>query len=191
MADLIETSASAGLLPVTIGNVTLQDVAPGAIASVAPLSGAEKSTSAALKKHCGAAFPAAGRVAGGAGGLRAIWSGRGQALVMAEAPGDLAGELAILLKGKAAVTDQSDAWTTLALQGRDVRRVLARLTPLDLRPATFGRGQTARSTLVHMMAVITCTAADRFEIMVMRSMTQSAVHDITRAMQGLAARAAL
>lgn len=182
MAKLTAISAAQGLVPATIGAATLDEVTPNSITSVAPLNGAERAVSKALKSKLGAGFPAPGRTTAGKD-ARVIWSGRGQALVIGKRPGDLS--------EMAALSDQSDAWTVLSLVGPDVRHVLARLTPLDLRPVNFGTGQTARSSLGHMMAVFTATGDESFEIMVMRSMTQSAIHEISGAMERVAAKAAL
>ena len=68
------------------------------------------------------------------------------------------------------------------------RAVLARLTPLDLRGSVFKTGHAARSTLGHMNCVFMRTGAARYQMMVFRSMTQTAVHEITRAMQSVTAQ---
>ncbi len=70
-----------------------------------------------------------------------------------------------------------------------MRDVLARLTPLDLRPKSFKTGMTQRSMIMHMQASITCLGKFRFRMMVFRSMAQTLVHDLTTAMKSVAARA--
>jgi len=72
-----------------------------------------------------------------------------------------------------------------------VRDVLARLTPLDLRVKQFKTGMSQRSSLMHMQAVISCHGKSRFRVMVFRSMTQTLLHDLTTAMESVAARAHL
>lgn len=86
----------------------------------------------------------------------------------------------------AAVTDQSDAWCCVEIVGAAVCEVLARVTPLDTR--AMKRGHTARTLVQHINVVLTCTGKDRFEIMAMRSMAKTLVHDLERAMTGVAAR---
>ena len=88
----------------------------------------------------------------------------------------------------AALTDQSDGWTVVQLQGAGAANVLARLTPLDLRPAIFKRGHTARTDLMHMASSITRTSDDTFMIMVFRSMAGTLLNDLQRAMEGVASR---
>jgi sarcosine oxidase subunit gamma len=48
-----------------------------------------------------------------------------------------------------------------------------------------------RSSLMHMQAVISCLGKSRFRVMVFRSMTQTLLHDLTCAMESVAARAHL
>lgn len=172
MAKLIAKSPAEGLLPVEVGDSRLDEMHHEAITWVAPLDGHEAVLAFA--------FPAPDRMTGG-GGRRALWSGSGQALVLGPP----------LHPEGAAVADQSSAWAVLALSGPAARDVLARLTPLDLRDAVFPEGASARTLLGHMTAGICRTGPETYEIMVFRSMTRTAVHEIARAMKGIAGRAAL
>ena len=86
------------------------------------------------------------------------------------------------------MTDQSDGWAVMRLEGAGARDVLARLCPLDLRAPVFKRGHTARSLLGHMNASITRVGVNAFEIMVFRSMANTAVHELNEAMKSVAAQ---
>lgn len=181
MADLFEKTPCNGLEPLTIGTVTLSETSHRAITSLAPFKGREGAVSKALEAQIGAGFPKPGRSTGKEG-ARAIWSGVGQALVLGPALDPIEG---------AAISDQSDAWTCVALEGQGARDVLARLCPLDLRPEAFKRGHAARSLLGHMSAVILRTGENRYALMVFRSMAGTLLHELEEAMTGVAARAAL
>ena len=85
----------------------------------------------------GLGWPAPGQVIA-QGSARAQWFGLDLALLIGAAPE--AG-----LARHAALTDQSDAWAVLRLEGAGAGDVLARLTPLDLRESVFGTGRTARA----------------------------------------------
>lgn len=180
MASLIETAPAAGLLPVVAGAATLTEVAGGPITSIAPFRGKDRAVSAALKP-LGLSFPGPGKAVT-KGDAACVWTGRGQAfLIGAEAPDALA--------GIAALTDQSDAWVVLRLSGAAAEAVLARLVPLDLRAATgFKAGSAARTLLGHMPLAIRRVAAAEFELMTFRSMAAHAVHELTVAMEAVAAR---
>ncbi|WP_163849393.1 sarcosine oxidase subunit gamma [Pseudooceanicola aestuarii] len=112
-----------------------------------------------------------------------LWFARNQWLVIGACPEGL--------DEHAALTDLSDGWAMLALDGPDARATLARLTSLDLRAGAFADGATARTELRHMMAAITRTGPQRFRVMVFRSMAETAWHDLETALRGAAARRAL
>ncbi|WP_127114156.1 sarcosine oxidase subunit gamma [Shimia sediminis] len=180
MADLIAKSPCAGLLPVTHGTTSLSEVEMTTLTSVAPYKGQETGLSDALKAAHGMALPDINR-ATGKEGARAVWFGQGQVMLIGPSP-------ASSLADHAAVTDQSDAWALVRLEGEAAEDVLARLVPVDLRRAQFKRGHTVRSQLQHMMVSITRTGDNAFLIMAFRSMAKTLVHDLETAMRGVAAR---
>lgn len=182
MVDLIAKSPAAGLLPFVAGGVTLAEIVPDFITSIMPHRDARAAVSAALKAAHGMALPGDGRTSGRAA-LRAVWTGRGQYFLIGEAAADAS------LAAVASLSDQRDGWALLTLEGDAAADVLARICPLDLRAGSFRRGDTARTEVAHMMAVVTRSTRG-FEIMVMRSFTRTAVAQITGAMRSLAAQGA-
>lgn len=183
MPELIVRSPAAGLTPVEIGGAKLTEAAMVPIWAIAPLRGQTDAVSRLLSKAHGLPFPAPGALHA-TGTARIAWSGLDQALLMGIAPeADLASH--------AALVDQSDAWAHLVLDGPATRDVLARWVPMDLSPAACPPGSARRTLLGHMPALILHEGGDRFELLVFRSMAGTAVHDLTRAMRGVAARAAI
>ncbi len=178
MADLIATSACAGRLPKTIGDVTLTEIVFGAITSVAPLKGQEEAVSDALKAQIGAALPKPNRSTGKAA-ARAVFFGRGQTMVLGPRLAHIEG---------AVMTDQTDAWAAVELDGPSARDVLVRLVSVDLRPDVFKQGHAARTPIIHMPGLVLRTGADRYLLMTFRSMAGTLVHDLETAMEGVAAR---
>lgn len=178
MVDLIAKSPCDGLLPKEIGTVTLSESLFEAITSVAPFGGQDKAVSDALKAQMGAAMPGPNRTTGKAKS-RAVWSGRDQVLVLGPSLEPIPG---------AAMTDQTDAWACVELDGAAARDVLARLVPIDLRDGIFKRGHAARTQLMHMNIVLMRIGADRYGIMAFRSMAGTLVHDLESAMEAVAAR---
>ncbi|MEJ6397777.1 sarcosine oxidase subunit gamma [Yoonia sp. 208BN28-4] len=177
MVRLIAKTPCAGLLPVTHGDLRLEEVTYPTITSVAPFKGQATAVSKALKSAVGVSFPKPNRSTSAAD-TRAIWAGLGVALIC--------GPDAPRLDG-AAVTDQSDGWAIVRLSGDSAEDVLARLVPIDLRKQVFPSGQTARTMLAHMSVSVT-RIDDSFEVMAMRSMAGTLVHDLETAMRGVAAR---
>lgn len=179
MAKLVAVSPFGAEFPIEIGTVTLTEVQIDEIWSVAPFRNKEAEVSEVLKAALGIAFPAANRTTAKAG-ARAIWAGAGRALVAASSLPEL--------NAIAAVTRQGDGIAALVITGEGAEAVLARLVPLDLRIASFKKGHTARTMVNHMMANVTRIGPDSFEIMVMRSMGQTLLHELREAAEHVAAR---
>jgi len=176
VADLIATPAVSGL-PQTVGAARLSAFDPGPVTAIAPYPGRDL-TAALSPLH----FPAPGEVVA-QGAARLIWAGRETAF--------LTGAPAPDLTGLAAVTDQSDGWVWLVLEGRDTLAVLARLCPLDLRRAAFPVNRAARSLLQHLPVLMVRTGEESFQIAGYRSMAATLVHELKTAMQAVAARESL
>lgn len=177
MDSLTPTSACAGLLPLSVGRMTVTEMDCGPITSVTPFKAA---SIAALERALGLPFPAPLQTTSD-GAARCVWVGQGEALLMGVAPD--AGLAAL-----AAVVDQSDAWAVVQLDGPQGAEVMSRLSPVDLRQHVFGIGATLRTQLGHMNASITRLDDDRLMIAVFRSMAGTLVHDLARALEAVAAR---
>ncbi len=173
MAKLIALTPCADLLPLTHGEITVTEVVPDRLISVAPNAGQNKAVSALLQTQVGGGLSAVNRRSG-----PVTWFGHGTWLVAAD----------VTLDGLAATTDQSDAWAVVAISGAGVGNVLARLVPVDLRGGVFKKNHVAKTMLGHLSVTIVRASADTFEILVMRSMAQTLVHDLDVAMRSVAVR---
>lgn len=180
MVELNAMTPLDGMAPLAIGKVTLSEVDLGRLTVIAPYRGRDAALGEALKAAHGMAWPGPNR-ATGKQGARAIWFGQRMVLLAGPEPG--AG-----LAGQAALTDQSDGWVAVTLEGETAAEVLARVVPLDLRPQVFKRGHTARTELQHMMASVTRVGERAFLILVFRSFAATLLHDLQTAMEGVAAR---
>ena len=180
MVELIAKSPCAGLLPLSIGDCTVEELSPAVMTALAPFTGEDQALGQVLKASHNLSLPLPGR-ATGKEGARAIWFGQRMFLLMGPQPHEG-------LSRHAAVTDQSDAWTVVRLQGAGARDVLSRLTPVDLRDTRFKRGHTARTDLRHMMASLTRIGPESYLIMVFRGFAETLVHDLWTAMESVAAR---
>lgn len=180
MVELAPKTPLSGMTPLEIGASRLSEVELGVLTSLAPFKGQDAALSKSLNAAHGITLPGPGRATGKEGG-RAIWFGNRMVLLAGPAPDtDLA--------AFAALSDQSDAWVSVRLEGADAEAVLARVTPLDLRIGVFRRGHSARTELRHMAASITRLSETAFLILAFRSMSGTLVHDLQEAMCGVAAR---
>lgn len=80
-----------------------------------------------------------------------IWSAPGQWLAIAERR-DAFRDLPDILRGVAAVTDQSDGRAVVRVSGREARKVLEKGVAVDLHPRAFRAGQTATTSIAHIGA---------------------------------------
>lgn len=180
MPELIARAPLGPIAPLTRGTVTLAQADLGPITGIAPFPGQGAAVDRALKP-LGLAFPSPNASAA-KGDARILWTGREQAFLIGAPPPEG-------LTVAAAVTDQSDGWAALHLQGQGAEAVLMRLVPLDLRALHFPVGRSVRAGLNHMPMVLWRSAPDAFTILVFRSMARTAWHELETAMTGLAARA--
>jgi len=177
VTDLTAIDCLETLLPKSAEGATLRDASPGILTSIMPRRGKDAALGAALEKAHGLTLPPIGR-SRTKGRARLVWAGRGTYFLSGPAPSPT-------LAKYASLSDQSDAWAVMSLEGTTAPDVMARLCPIDLRAGVFKRGYSARTELAHMMTLVTRTTKG-FEIMIMRSFSQTAVHNIVAAMESVA-----
>lgn len=180
MVSLVARTPAQGLLPLQHGSARLSEVEPGPVTAVLPYRGRSEALGKALEACHGLALPAPGRSTAG-DTSRCLWFGKEQVLLAGVVPDSSLAEAA-------ALTDQSDAWAWLALEGGAAEDVLARLVPLDLRSRAFPEGACVRTMLKHLNVGLARTGPERFEIIAFRSMARTLVHDLETAMKDVAAR---
>ncbi len=180
MVELVAKAPCEGLLPISVGDVSLTEDLPVSLTMLTAYKGRIEACSEVLKSAHGMAMPKPNR-ATGTQAARAIWFGQDQAMLVGAMPDSG-------LQNEASLVDQSDAWAIVTLEGAGAEDVLARLVPVDLRAATFKRGHTARTMLGHMTVSITRVGEQAFQIMAFRSMAKTLVHDLQRAMESVASR---
>lgn len=175
MADLAATPPFQGLtLPPAAPGLRLAPLPMATIHSVAPFPGRVAAVSARL-----GGFPEPGQLLALPAG-RLAWAGRETAFLWGRAP-----DLADL----AAVTDQSDGWAGLALEGPDAVEVLARLVPVD--PAGLAPPAAIRSLLNHLPLLLLRPGPDLWELWSFRSMAGTLLHEVEGAARAFAARRAV
>ncbi len=178
MANLIATTPLGFVKPVTKAGTELAQMDWAQITSIAPFAGREAGVSAALGA-LGLTFPAPNTLHT-KGYIRIGWTGRAQAFLIGAPCPDLG--------DGAAVTDQSDAWARFSLIGPAAVACLARYVPIDLRLGALPVGASVRSQLNHVPLCLMRLGADEFEILVFRSMAQTAWHELKDALKTLEAR---
>ena len=166
MIDLKPANAFASdTLPLTGEGYKIDPLPATRITAIAPFPGAAD----ALRERLGG-FPGPGEVLD-QGERRLVWAGRDLAFVFGEG-------LPEGLEKCCAMTDQSDGWCGVELQGAGAAALLSRRLPFDLR--NMATPTAARSVMDHLPVLVIRWQSDRFEIWVWRSMYDSFVQQITK-----------
>ena len=173
-------------LPFAAGGVMLVERPHALMVTVAAYAGAMLDTSLICRDVTGLNLPEAGRWSASAAWEIAyseldawcLWG-----------PQEGLAELAEALEPHAAVTDQSSGFAGLRIAGDSAAAVLARLTPIDLRPNAFPNGHAARTEIAHMSGLI-LARDEGYDIWVARSFARTLHHDLTEAMKSVGALAA-
>lgn len=120
-------------------------------------------------------------------GARAVRTTPDQCLLLLDADGD--GSIARVSKAlgeTAYLTRQTDNWVICEFSGAGVMDALERLCPIDLSPAVFPVGASARTVMEHMGALIIRTGDDAFWVMSASSSARSFEHALTTSMRYVA-----
>ena len=172
MADLnLEAAPFLGGYARDFGTVHLREETGLYLRSIAIPLGGETAAAAAVKKALGVDLPAAGVTV--TGKARVLATAADQYLAISDGPAALD-----KLGDAVYVTDQSDVWSALTIDGPGSRSALERLCPLDLDPEVFAEGATARTVMEHMGAMIIRTGPDAFLLLVSSSYAASFLHAV-------------
>ncbi|MGR3434202.1 MAG: sarcosine oxidase subunit gamma [Shimia sp.] len=177
MVKLIDKSPAADLLPRDFGPMRLEEMTLP-LTALGVLKGGD--LGAALKAAHGLDLPAPGKMTGSAPVL-CLWFGYGHYLLTVDDPDPRLSEVA-------AVTEQTDAWTHVALGGPGAAEALARLVPIDLRAAAFPPGSVAKTQIGHMNGLVAHLADGHYGLLVFRSMAATPIHEVEAACMEIAAR---
>jgi methylglutamate dehydrogenase subunit D len=160
--------ASAGVIAQPLDNLGL--------ATVLARKGGREAFAAKVKALYGIELPTRpGRTAAGA--VSFVATGPGAWLAVNEAgPGDWAQSLGEVLAGLASVSDQSDGYVAIRLEGPKVADVLAKGVFLDLHPSTFPVGASAGTVIAHMGVILWRREELVFDLLTFRSFAASLWH---------------
>jgi len=161
--------------------VTLTEVAEFGLLSVATPSGGESALNKTLIEKYQVGLPAAGEsVISAVNGVRLLGLQPDQCMALwFDKVDSLTGkELVQELADVAYLTDQSDSWVALRIEGPQVRTVLERICPIDLHPDSFPQGRVVRTIMEHLATLVLCDAVDSFVLLSPRSSAQSFLHAI-------------
>jgi methylglutamate dehydrogenase subunit D len=178
-----------GHYAIEISGTRLTEVTDRALVSIATPDGGDAALADALRAAFGAEPPEVGRSTLSTDSeTRFLGLARDQIFALLPARGALAApHLAQLLGGPVAyLTDQSDAWVMLRLEGTLALAALERICMLDLDAGAFPPGRVARTLMEHLGTILLREADDRFLLMSASSSARSFLHGLETSLRNVA-----
>lgn len=162
--------------PVAGAGLIAQPLETLGLATVLARKGRREALAAKVKTLYGLDLPIRpGRVAAGTASF--VATGPGAWLAVSEAgPEGWAETLTAQLEGLASVSDQSDGYVAIRLEGPAVIDILAKGVFLDLHPSVFPIGAAGGTTLAHMGVILWRREGLAFDLLTFRSFAASLWH---------------
>lgn len=89
------------------------------------------------------------------------------------------------LHDDAYVTDQSDSWAGLVIDGPSARTALERICPIDLHPDAFKVGQVTRTSMEHLAVIILRENEARYLLLSPCSSAHSFLHAVETSLKNV------
>ena len=169
------------------GNTSLSELSLTAIYSIGLALNANPAL-ASIKTTLGVDWPEPGRSVSSADNVyRLLGLQSDQAFVLMSASPTQDGQAAKLpqLDSAAYVTDQSDSWAGLVIEGENAISALERICPIDLHPTVFGAGHVTRTMMEHLAVIILCEAHNRYLLLSPASSASSFVHTLETSLRNV------
>lgn len=162
------------------GETLLKENAQMHIISIATALGQHQQLDQQLKTHFGIGLPAVGKVNRNNQGESLLGLQADQCFMVASTlQNDPVNALAAQLADTAYLSDQSDSWAILELDGPCALPALERICTIDLDEAVFLTDSMARTSMEHLSVIIERPTSSLFRLYSPRSSAQSFLHAVT------------
>ncbi len=139
----------------------------------------DQSINAAVKVATGCNFPSSANKFQSTGERLVVWLSPDEYLLLCEAGKEKALQdtmVSMINSNRFSITDVSDSFCALSLNGPAIRDVLAKGCSLDLHPSKFVAGTCAQSLLSHAAVTLIALSNDTF-ILICRTSFAPYIHD--------------
>lgn len=167
--------------PASYEGIHLSAFQPPAIVSMATPNGADDALATVLQTAYGIELPAVGRAAISAkDSATFLRLAQDQMFVLFVAPatGKPTDAIRTAIGDAAYLTDQSDSWAALRIEGPQTRAALERICALDLHVDKFTPGTVARTAMEHLGVIMLCEAPDKVLMLSARSSADNFLHAV-------------
>ncbi|MCY3983283.1 MAG: sarcosine oxidase subunit gamma [Roseovarius sp.] len=159
------------------GDIRLYSPEALAVVSIALPLGSEDSALAIIASAYGVDLPSPGKSVIAPDGARLVRLGLDQAfIIFPHSAPDAEDVVQGKLEDAVYVTDQTDAWTALAIEGSSTRDALERICPIDLHPKSFAVDDAARTVMEHLGVLIIRAGDNDFLLLSASSSANSFLH---------------
>ncbi len=158
------------------------------ILSLAVPLGAKNTVDTTLNQQHGVSWPDIGKVHR-SNTDQSIWLGLQQDQCFAlfsDLTDEGFAQVSAQLQAAAYITDQSDSWVCINIDGPLARTALERICPIDLHPTVLGESCVTRTTMEHLAVIIHCTGSNSFELLSPSSSAKSFLHALETSFHNIA-----
>ena len=162
------------------GDTELREVTDLDIVSLAVSANAKSSLDTLLQQKIGLSFPVVGTAQRNGDNIALLGLQVDQCFMVTPSQQKNPVTAVATITGSAAyLSDQSDSWAILELQGPSAARALERICPIDLSGTEFGEHSVARTVMEHISVIIERPAVDTYRLYSPRSSSNSFLHAMT------------
>lgn len=177
-------------LTMSAGQTHIREENPLSIVSLAIPNGGYAELDERLRQHFGSGLPGPGianRMANDSGDSMVLLGLQIDQcfLVSNTVWPDPVAELTTHLGACAYLTDQSDSWATVIIEGPRCRLALERISPLDHSAEAFPTTSVARTVMEHISVIIEHPAHEQFRLYTPRSSAQSFAHALCTSLRNV------
>lgn len=161
------------------GRTQVSEIESTAIYSLA-LSKDSSAAKQAVEQAVSAQWPDVGNTSTSADGkTRLLGLQQDQVFAILDCDNDLSKVANAPSAGEAVyITDQSDSWAGLVLNGSESVSALERICPIDLHPTAFPVGHVTRTSMEHLAVIISRIADDTYLLLSPASSARSFLHAV-------------
>ena len=168
------------------GDTEVRELTDLDIVSLAVSTNAKASLDTLLQKKIGLSFPSVGTVQRNGDDIALLGLQLDQCFMVTPSQQmSPVAAVATITESAAYLTDQSDSWAILELQGPSAVRALERICPIDLSSAQFGENSVARTVMEHISVIIERPAEHTYRLYSPRSSSNSFLHAVTVSLENV------
>lgn len=177
-----------------IGDTQVREIVNLNIVSMAVASGKQSLLDDLLREKIGLSWPRAGTIVRNGDTIALLGLQADQCFMVTRNPDEdqvhasvkpTVTALASLIGNAAYLTDQSDSWAILELEGPSVLQALERICPVDLSATEFDTHSVARTSMEHLSVIVEKPDTDLYRLYSPRSSANSFLHAVTTSLHNI------